>query len=51
LAASASGVEVRAAGKALEDGRQGARIRVQNLTSMKVVEGVVDTARVIHVSP
>ena len=51
LAASASGIEVRAAGKALENGREGARIRVQNLASLKVVEGVVDSSRVIHVSP
>ncbi len=51
LLASASGIEVRAAGKALENGREGARIRVQNLASLKVVEGVVDASRVIHVTP
>lgn len=51
LAASGGGIEVRAAGKALENGREGARIRVQNLASLKVVEGVVDASRVIHVAP
>jgi flagella basal body P-ring formation protein FlgA len=51
LLASLGGIEVRAAGRALTDGRDGARIRVQNLESLKVVEGVVDASRVIHVTP
>ena len=51
LAANARGIEVRAAGKALEEGHEGARIRVQNLGSLRVVEGVVDADRVIHVTP
>jgi flagella basal body P-ring formation protein FlgA len=51
LLASASGIEVRAPGRAMADGRDGARIPVQNLASLKVVEGVVDATRVIHVTP
>lgn len=51
LAANAAGIEVRASGTALQDGREGARIRVQNRASLRVVEGVVDADRVIHVTP
>lgn len=51
LLASVSGIEVRAPGLALADGRDGARIKVQNLGSLKVVEGLVDTTHVIHVTP
>ena len=51
LVAAMGGIEVRASGRALADGREGARIRVQNLNSLKIVEGVVDTDRVIHVTP
>jgi flagellar basal body P-ring formation protein FlgA len=42
LIASAGGIEVRAAGRALADGTAGARVKVQNLSSLKVVEGVVE---------
>jgi flagella basal body P-ring formation protein FlgA len=51
LIASAPGISVRATGKALQDGREGARVRVQNLASLKVVEGVVDANGVIEVTP
>lgn len=51
LVAAQAGIEVRAAGKALEDGREGARIRAQNLASLKVVQGVVDSTGVIDVTP
>ena len=51
LIASAPGVSVRATGKALQDGREGARVRVQNLASLKVVEGVVDANGVIEITP
>jgi flagellar basal body P-ring formation protein FlgA len=51
LLAGAGGIEVRASGRALANGRDGERIRVQNLGSLKVVEGVVDSSRVIHVTP
>ncbi len=51
LLASASGIEVRAPGRAMADGRAAGRIRVQNLNSLRVVEGVVESADVIRVSP
>jgi flagellar basal body P-ring formation protein FlgA len=51
LVASSPGISVRAAGKVLEDGREGARVRVQNLASLKIVEGVVDASGVIEITP
>jgi flagella basal body P-ring formation protein FlgA len=51
LLASASGFEVRAPGRALSDGRADGRVKVQNLNSLRVVEGVVVSADVIRVSP
>jgi len=51
MVAAVDGIEVRAAGLALQNGRQGALIRVQNATSSKVVQGVVESDRVVDVSP
>jgi flagella basal body P-ring formation protein FlgA len=51
LVAALGGIEVRAAGLALQNGRQGALIRVQNATSSKVVQGVVESDRVVDVTP
>ena len=51
LVASVDGVRVRAAGLALESGRYGALIRVQNASSAKVVQGVVESDRVVEVTP
>lgn len=51
LVAAADGIHVRAAGVALQDGRYGALIRVQNVSSAKVVQGVVESDRVIDVTP
>jgi flagella basal body P-ring formation protein FlgA len=51
LVAAASGIQVRAAGVALQDGRYGTLIRVQNVSSSKVVQGVVEANRVIDVTP
>ena len=51
LVASGPGISVRATGKALQDGREGARVRVQNLASLRVVEGVVDASGVIEITP
>ncbi|MGA7540787.1 MAG: flagellar basal body P-ring formation chaperone FlgA [Steroidobacteraceae bacterium] len=51
LVAAADGIEVRAAGLALQNGRQGALIRVQNASSAKVVQGVVESDRVVEVTP
>jgi len=51
LLASAGGLEVRANGRALSDGGSADRVRVQNLASQLVVEGVVESAGVIRVTP
>lgn len=51
LLASVGGVQVRMAGRALADGREGARLKAQNLSSLTVVEGVVEGEGVIRVSP
>jgi len=50
LLASAAGVEVRAPGRAMSDGRASGRVKVQNLNSLRIVEGVVESADVIRVS-
>ena len=49
LIAAAGGLQVRASGRALADGEAGARLKVQNLTSQRVVEGVVESADVVRV--
>ncbi len=49
LTAAASGVNIRMLGKALADGAQGQRIRVQNLSSRRIVEGLVRSAEVVEV--
>lgn len=51
LVASIDGIQVRAAGLALQPGRHGALIRVQNATSAKVIQGVVESDRVVDVTP
>jgi flagella basal body P-ring formation protein FlgA len=51
LVASIDGIEVRATGMALQDGRYGELIRVQNPESKKVVQGTVGDAHVVYVSP
>ncbi|HVS77771.1 MAG TPA: flagellar basal body P-ring formation chaperone FlgA [Steroidobacteraceae bacterium] len=51
LVASIDGVQVRAAGLALQDGRRGALVRVQNASSSKVVQGIVESNRVVDVTP
>lgn len=51
LVAAIDGIEVRAAGLALQNGRQGALIRVQNATSSRVIQGVVESDRVVDVTP
>jgi flagella basal body P-ring formation protein FlgA len=50
LVASSGTFEVRAAGRALADAPAGARLRVQNLSSMKVVEGMVESSDVVRVA-
>ena len=51
LVASIDGIQVRASGLALQAGRYGALIRVQNATSAKVIQGVVASDRVVDVTP
>jgi flagellar basal body P-ring formation protein FlgA len=50
LLSSGGVVEVRANGRAMVDGAAGARIQVQNLSSMRVVEGVVESADLVRVA-
>ena len=50
LVAAAGGIEVRAMGRALADAATGARVKVQNLSSLKVVEGVVEGPDLVKVS-
>jgi flagella basal body P-ring formation protein FlgA len=49
ILAQAGSLQVRMAGKALMAGAAGERIRVQNLTSKRIVEGVVTAAGVVKV--
>lgn len=51
LVASIGGIRVRTNGVALQDGRYGALIRVQNRTSRKVVQGTVAGSGVVDVAP
>ncbi len=51
LVASADGIRIRAPGRALADGALAERVRVQNLSSLKVVEGVVENGSEVRVSP
>ena len=50
LTASAGGIEVRAPGRALADAAANQRLRVQNLESLKVIEGVAESTGVVRVS-
>jgi flagellar basal body P-ring formation protein FlgA len=51
LASSSAGFEVRAPGRALADASASQRLRVQNLDSLKVVEGTAESDGVVRVSP
>lgn len=51
MVAAIDGIQVRAAGLALQSGRYGTLIRVQNPSSAKVVQGVVEGDRVVDVTP
>jgi flagellar basal body P-ring formation protein FlgA len=51
LLASVGGIEVRASGKALTDGGAADRVRVQNLNSLRIVEGLVESADIVRISP
>jgi len=49
LIASNGGLEIRAQGRALTEGSERDRVRVQNVNSLKVVEGVVENAGTVRV--
>lgn len=49
LIAASGTVEIRAQGHALTEGGVADRVRVQNMTSLKVVEGVVESDSVVRV--
>lgn len=51
LLAAAGGMEVRARGVAMNDAPAAGRIKAQNLSSGRIVEGIVESADVIRVSP
>lgn len=51
LTASTGGIQVRAPGRALADAAASQRLRVQNLDSLKVVEGVAESDGVVRVTP
>jgi flagella basal body P-ring formation protein FlgA len=50
LAANAGGIEVRAPGRAMTDASARQRVRVQNLESLKVVEGIAESDGVVRVT-
>jgi flagella basal body P-ring formation protein FlgA len=49
LIAANSGVQIRAQGQALTEGAVDQRVRVQNVSSLKVVEGVVESDGAVRV--
>jgi flagella basal body P-ring formation protein FlgA len=49
LIAASGGIEIRAQGRALTDGSEQDRVRVQNVNSLKIVEGVVENAGTVRV--
>jgi flagella basal body P-ring formation protein FlgA len=51
LLAAVGGLEVRAAGVAMNDAAAQSRVRVQNISSNRIVEGVVESPDVIRITP
>lgn len=51
LVAQSAGFEVRAPGRAMADAAANQRIRVQNLNSLKIVEGLADNDGTVRVVP
>ena len=49
LLADAGGVSVRMAGRALSDGLMNQRVKVQNLSSGKIVEGIARSEQVVEI--
>lgn len=50
LLAESGGMQIRATGKALMDGSEGAVIQVRNLSSQRIVEGVVAATGIVKVA-
>lgn len=50
LVVQAGGIDVRATGRALEDAGAGARLRVENLSSQRIVEGVAEASGIVQVA-
>ena len=50
LLAQGGAIEVRASGRVMTDAAAGARVQVQNMSSMRIVEGVVESADVVRVA-
>jgi len=50
LVAGGPSMEIRASGRALSDAPAGARIQVQNSSSLAIVEGVVESSEVVRVA-
>jgi flagellar basal body P-ring formation protein FlgA len=50
LLSSGGAIEVRASGRAMADAAAGGRVAVQNLSSMRIVEGVVESADVVRIA-
>ncbi len=51
LLAAAGGMEVRARGVAMNDAPAAGRVKAQNLSSGRIVEGIVESADVIRITP
>lgn len=49
LLAETQGMQIRASGKALKDGAEGAVIQVLNLSSQRIIEGVVTAAGIVKI--
>jgi flagella basal body P-ring formation protein FlgA len=49
LVADAGGMSVRMAGKALSDGLINQRVRVENLSSGKIVEGIARSEQIVEI--
>ncbi len=51
LIAKSAGIQVKMAGKALADAAPGGRVKVENLSSHRIIEGVVRSKNVVEVLP
>jgi flagella basal body P-ring formation protein FlgA len=49
LIADAGGISVRMAGRVLSDGLMNQRVRVQNLSSGKIVEGIARSEQIVEI--